>query len=156
MMTRISSQMTRFYKYVFPVLWFGFLAVSLITSIAIGAIAKRPFFLLVLCFMAIFGFFIFKRLIWNLADLVQDGGDFLMVKYRGYEERIPFTNIMNVSASTNRNPPRITLRLVSPGPFGSELSFSPIKPFSLNPFAKNPIAEDLIVRVHNAQTRRAS
>jgi len=155
MMTRISSQMTRFYKYVLPVLWFGFLAAFLTIPIATGAIAKAPFLLLAPLIMAIFGFFIFKRLIWNLADLVQDGGDFLMVKYRGYEERIPFTNIMNMSASTNRNPPRITLRLVNAGPFGSELSFSPIKPFSLNPFAKNPIAEDLIVRVHNAQIRRA-
>lgn len=154
-MTRISSQLTRFYKYVFPVVWFGFLAAFLVTTIASGATTRQPFLPLVPCFLAIFGFFIFRRLIWNLADLVQDGGDYLLVKYRGYEERIPFTNIMNVSATTNRNPPRITLRLVSPGPFGSELSFSPIKPFSLNPFAKNPIAEDLIVRVHNAQTRRA-
>src|SRR5665213_1264584 len=85
MMTRISSQMTRFYKYVFPVLWFGFLAAFLTIPIATGAIAKAPFLLLAPLIMAIFGFFIFKRLIWNLADLVQDGGDFLMVKYRGYE-----------------------------------------------------------------------
>ena len=155
-MTQISSQMTRFYNYVFPVIWVGILAVIVVTAVTSGAAVKTPFILLVPCLMVIFGLFIFKRLIWDLADVIQDGGDFLLVKYRGYEERIPLTNIMNVNASTNMNPPRITLRLVRPGPFGSEIAFFPIRPFSLNPFAKNPIAEDLMVRVHNAQTRRAS
>jgi hypothetical protein len=147
--------MTRFYKYVFPVIWFGVLAVIVIMSVISGAVVKAPIVLLMPCLMTLFGLFIFKRLIWDLADVVQDGGDALVVKYRGYEERIPLTNIMNVSVSTNMNPPRITLRLVRPGPFGPEIAFFPIRPFSLNPFARNPVAEDLMVRVHSAQTRRA-
>jgi hypothetical protein len=63
---------------------------------------------------------------------------------------------MNVSASTNMNPPRITLRLVQPGKFGSELAFSPTMSFTLNPFAKSGVAEDLIVRVDKARSRRAA
>ena len=60
---------------------------------------------------------------------------------------------MNVSSTTFSNPPRITLRLVKQGKFGKEIAFQPAG-FSLNPFAKNPIAEDLIVRVDDARTRR--
>jgi hypothetical protein len=154
-MTQISSRMTGFYKWVFPVFWLGGLVAFIVPVVLRGGAVKDPFFLLVPCVMAVFGFFIFKRLIWNLADQVQDGGDFLLVNYRGYEERIALSNIMNVNASTNMNPPRITLRLIQPGPFGSEVAFSPRTPFSLNPFAKSAVAEDLILRVHNAQTRRA-
>jgi len=58
---------------------------------------------------------------------------------RGVEEDIPLSN-----------------RLVTPGKFGTELSFSPIRRFWLNPFAKNPFGEDLIVRVDRARSRRVS
>ena len=154
-MTRISSRMTRFYKYGFPVIWLGFLAFFLVTVTRDGAVAKDPLALLVPCVMALVGTLVFKRLVWDLADSVLDGGDYLLVKNRGLEERIPLANIMNISASTATNPPRITLRLVNPGSFGAEVAFSPIKPFSFNPFARNAIADDLIVRVHDAKSRNA-
>ena len=59
------------------------------------------------------------------------------------------------------NPPRIVLRLVSPGKFGSEVAFFPQRSFTFNPFAKIPIAEDLIGRVYRAHaghglTRRST
>jgi hypothetical protein len=66
---------------------------------------------------------------------------------------VPLSNIMNVSASTNMNRPQVTLRLVKPGKFGSEVSFSPPSRFSFNPCAKHPIVEDLIVRVDEARRR---
>ena len=80
----------------------------------------------------------------------------LVVRNGSEEERIPLGNIMNVSASTNTNPPRITLRLVRPGRFGADVSFSPSSRISFNPFAKNPVAEDLIVRVDKARLGRAA
>lgn len=79
----------------------------------------------------------------------------MLVKNGSDEERVPLSNIMNVSASTNMNPPRITLRLVRPGRFGADVSFSPSSKISFNPFAKNPVVEDLIVRVDQARLRRA-
>jgi len=79
-----------------------------------------------------------------------------VVRNGSEEERIPLGNIMNVSASTNTNPPRITLRLVRPGRFGADVSFSPSSRISFNPFAKNPVAEDLIVRVDKARLGRAA
>jgi hypothetical protein len=130
-MTQLSSKSTFFYKRVFPILWFGFLAVFVATTFLGGAVEKNPMFLIVPCVMIVFGFILFRKLFWDLADQVDDGGDFLVVKYRGEEENVPLSNIMNVSASTNVNPPRITLRVVQPGKFGTEIVFSPKKAFTL-------------------------
>ena len=153
-MTKISSKHVFFYKKVFPVLWFGFLAVFVGVAIIAGAFSKAPLVLLGPGVMVVFGFFLMKYLVWDLVDEVYDGGDFLLVKNRGEEERVLLSNIMNVSATTNMNPPRATLRLVQPGKFGEEISFSPARPFTLNPFKKNPVVEDLIVRVDQARSKR--
>ena len=89
-----------------------------------------------------------------MADEVWDGGDHLLVKIGDQSEPVPLANIMNVSASTLVNPPRITLRLVSPGRFGQEISFSPLRNSMFNPFARNAVADDLIERVHRAKGLR--
>ena len=89
-----------------------------------------------------------------MADEVWDGGDHLLVKIGDQSESVPLANIMNVSASTLVNPPRITLRLVSPGRFGQEISFSPLRNSMFNPFARNAVADDLIERVHRAKVSR--
>ena len=154
-MNPISSKSLFITKKVFPLLWFGFLAFFIGNSIMDGAYVKAPMFLVIPSVMAVFGFFLMKKIVWDLADQVYDGGDFLLVRKSGVEDRVPLSNIMNVSASTNMNPPRITLRLVRPGKFGPEISFSPAAPFTLNPFAKNPVAEDLIVRADKARSNRA-
>jgi hypothetical protein len=153
-MKKISSRFTSFYKKLFPLAWFGFLVLFAVTAAMGGAIdAGEWMFFIVPGFMAIVGFVVMKKLIWDLMDEVHDGGDFLLISNAGEEDRIPLSNVMNVSASTNMNPPRITLRLAVPGKFGPEVSFSPQTKFSFNPFAKNAIAEDLIVRVDGARRR---
>jgi ankyrin repeat protein len=152
---QISSKYLFFTKKIFPLLWFGFLASFVFQALMNGTYEKDLMFLVVPCIMAVFGFFLMKKIVWDLVDDVYDCGDSLLIKGRGVEERVPLANIMNVSASTNMNPPRITLRLVQPGKLGSEISFSPATPFTLNPFAKNPVAEDLIVRVDAARAKRA-
>jgi hypothetical protein len=154
-MIRISSKLTRWYKYVLPLIWLGFLAFFVAVAISDGAATKNPLALTVPCVMALIGTLVFRRLVWDLADLVMDGGDCLLVKRGGLEERVPLSNIMNISASTSMNPPRITMRLVNPGLIGSEIAFSPVTRFSINPFARNAIADDLILRVHNAKSRSA-
>ena len=106
---------------------------------------------MVIIVTAVIGFFLMKKLIWSLVDEVHDGGDYRLVRKGGDEERVPLSNIMNVNASTNMNPPRVTLRLVKPGRFGSEVSFVLPRRFSFNPFAKHPVVEDLIVRVDKAR-----
>jgi hypothetical protein len=152
--TRLSSRRTFFVKRVFPVLWFGVLAFFVFIGVSTGAIAKDPTFLIIPILMSGIGLFVMKQLVWDLADEVFDCGHALLVKNRGEEELVPLSNIMNVNVSTYINPPRISLRLITPGKFGSEIAFSPITGFRLNPFAKNPVAEDLIVRVYQATSRR--
>jgi hypothetical protein len=144
--------MTLFYKYGFPAIWFGFLAFSIVATLSQGIAGKDPLFLIIPCVMILVGTLIFKRLVWGVADLVLDGGDYLLVKSRGIEERIALSNIMNVGSSSYTNPPRITLRLISPGSLGQEVAFLPSLPFSINPFARNTVADDLIFRVHNAKS----
>jgi hypothetical protein len=154
-MTKISSKSTFIYKRLFPILWFGFIAVFLAVALFSGAGQSDLLFLFVALGMGVFGFFLFRRLVWDLADEVLDAGDHLLVKRRGTEERIPISNIMNVSVSSYVNPIRVSLRLVKPGKLGSDVAFTPQAPFTLNPFAKNRVAEDLIVRVHRERTRGA-
>ena len=150
-MTRISSGATFWYKRVFPVLWFGFIAAFLIT-VTVSGLSKDDFpFLIAPLAMAALGFLLMKKLLWDLVDEVYDGGDFLLVKNRGEEERIPLSNIMNVSATTFTNPPRVTLRLVRSSKFGTEVVFSPATGWRLLPFSKIPIIDNLIVRVDRAR-----
>jgi hypothetical protein len=158
-MTKISSNSTFFYKKAFPILWFGFMAVCVGTTLLSGALGKDALFLLpgllIPCLLVGVGFLLFRKLLWNLADEVYDGGDFLLVRDRGEEDSVPLANIVNVNASIMINPPRVTLRLARPGKFGTEISFSPKARFTLNPFAKSQVAEDLIVRVDQARSRRS-
>jgi hypothetical protein len=154
MMKRLSARFSPLYKRAFPVLWFGVLALAVAAPLASGASRRDPLLLVVPCAMAAVGYLVMKKLLWDLVDEVLDGGDYLVVRNRGEEDRVPLSNIMNVSAATLVNPPRITLRLITPGKFGDEIAFSPATPFSLNLFARNAIAEDLIVRVHRARTAR--
>jgi hypothetical protein len=153
-MKRISSTWTFFNKKLFPLLWFGFLTFFVVTMVHTRVPNADPMFLIIPALMALFGFFLMKKLVWDLVDEVYDCGDFLLIRNRGEEDRVALANVMNVNASTFVNPPRITLRLRNPGKFGQEVSFSPVTGFSLNPFAKNQVAEDLIVRVDQARPRR--
>lgn len=136
--------------------WFGFLAFFVVTAGGLtlfgGPDYWRPeaiMFLVVPALMAFFGFGFFKKLIWDLADEVFDGGSFLLVRRSGVEEKIELRNIINVSASTLAAPQRITLLLRNPSSLGKEVSFSP--PMPMIPFARNSIADELIDRVDKAR-----
>jgi len=148
-MKQLSSDTTGFHKKVAPAIWFGVLA--LFGLFAIFGDRPQPFALVVLAFMAVLGLFTLKKVAWDLVDEVWDQGDALVVRKGGRECLIPLTNVMTISAPRMMNPPRITLRLVDPCPFGNEVSFFPKQQSGLNPFAKNEIAEDLIVRVDRAR-----
>ncbi|MFZ3322651.1 MAG: hypothetical protein WA190_09775 [Usitatibacter sp.] len=152
-MTRISSKQVYFLKWIFPVL---FLVVMLV-PIGIGLTVPRnpppvAIFFMPLVMIPIL-FLVLRKFVWDLMDEVYDGGDYLLVKKGDKEDRIALSNIMNVSATLMVNPPRVTLRLVNPSRFGKEVSFSPVRPVTLNPFARNTIADDLIERVDKARRK---
>lgn len=154
-MKKISSSLTVVTKKIFPAFWFGILAIFFIFSLTSGAADRDPMFLIVPVLMAVIGYFAVKKFVWILVDEVYDCGDFLIVRNRGDEDRIPLANVMNVDPSTFVNPPRITLRLASPSKWGTEVVFSPIRRSISNPFARNAVAQDLIVRVDRARRSRA-
>jgi hypothetical protein len=152
----ISSRQTFFIKRVFPIVWLAFLGLFSIMPLVLPTSGRSsppnlvPFVLVPIA-MAAFGAVLFRKLVWDLADEVSDGGDFLLVRKGSVEDRIRLANIMNVSTGFSTRPPRLTLRLRSPGKFGDEIAFIPMREFTFNPFARNPIAEDLIRRVDAAR-----
>ncbi len=152
--------MKRISQPVFVIKWFvpGLFVLVAIAMLSLAFLDERlkfnPVVLLGPVMVLTVGIIVFRMLVWDLADEVRDGGDYLLVRRGRIEERVPLTNIMNVSASVMVNPPRIELRLLEPNRFGNRIVFSPAKNGSLNPFARNAVAEDLIVRVDQARANR--
>ncbi|HEX3948982.1 MAG TPA: hypothetical protein VHW95_03920 [Steroidobacteraceae bacterium] len=102
--------------------------------------------------MVVIGFFVMKKLIFDLVDEVWDDGNSLLVKNRGQEQRIPLSDIRNVSYSPYMNPPRVTLSLRRPTVFGDQITFS--APLRFVPFATSPVIDDLINRIDTARQQR--
>lgn len=77
-MKKLTSKSTFFNKKIFPTIWFGFLAVFVITSQFAGAGGENSsgaIFVIMPFFMALFGYFIMKKLVFDLIDEVYDEGD---------------------------------------------------------------------------------
>jgi len=160
-MQRLSSRSTFFYKRVFPVFWFAFIAMTMVVMwIPHGVTHDRADIGLSLVppvLMAFVGYFIFKRLIFDLVDEVWLAGDYLLVKNRDDQVKVMLDNVMNVSASMMTNPPRISLTLrIESSHLGKIVSFMPAGPGGLFAvFRPNPIAQELIERVDAARRRAA-
>jgi hypothetical protein len=154
-MQRISSRWTFFYKRMFPAIWFGFLCLFLITQTFVGLRSGRfvivPFLLVPAAMMA-FGFFIMKKLIFDLVDEVWDDGDALVIRNRGDEVRVALSDIKNVNYSPFINPPRATLSLRKPTVFGEQITFC--APVRFIPFSMSPVISQLIERIDRARERR--
>ena len=56
--------------------------------------------------MAVFGFPLMKKLVWDPADEVYDCGDSLLVRKGGEEEGVPLSNIITVGAGVYEPTPR--------------------------------------------------
>lgn len=161
----ISSKQTFFVKRMFPILWLGIVGLGVAMPFLVPpkpknlAVHAPPpgIFMIVPAMMLGIGVLLFRKLIWDLADEVEDFGDYLRVRRGSIEERVKLADVMNVSMSQFTNPKRITLRLRKPGAFGDEVAFIPQAPvFRLNPFTRNAIAERLIRRVDQLRNDGAS
>ena len=153
-MRRLSSRATFWYKRIFPVAWFGILGLFIIVSLFGGfanANSGAPF-LLGPVVMIGFGFFIMKKLIFDLVDEVDDDGNGLIVRNGGRSDRIALSDVMNVNYSAYMNPPRVTLTLRKPSIFGDQVTFC--APLRFIPFATNPAIDELIRRID--ASKRAS
>jgi hypothetical protein len=155
-MRRISSQWTFFYKFIFPIVWVGFiiifLAVAVFAPTRSGQGLPIPA-LIVPIVMLVIGFTIMKKFIFDLADEVWDDGAALVVKKSGQEERIALSDIKNVNYSTMSSPPRVVLSLRRPSVFGDQVAFC--APIRFVPFATSPLIDDLINRIDVARQKQA-
>ncbi|MFZ2754151.1 MAG: hypothetical protein WAZ48_11970 [Lysobacteraceae bacterium] len=151
------SGATFFLKRVFPAIWLGFLMLFVIMGFVTGPHGKIDAlpFLLMPVVMAAFGVFMFKKLVWDLADDVSLAGDALIVRKGDIEERIRLADIMNVSVTQMTNPTRISLRLRKKCRLGDEIVFMPKSEFRFNPFARNKVGEQLILLVDRARQMEA-
>ena len=150
-MKKLTSKATFFHKRVFPFIWFGFLGVFLCVGLFTNASQNGPgiIFLVVPMGMAVFGYFIMKKLVWDLIDEVYDEGTSLLFRNGDKEVRVSLKDIKNVSYSTMTNPPRVTVSIRHKTVFGDELTFSP--PVSWVPFKKNADIERLIDRIDDTR-----
>jgi len=150
-MKKLTSKATFFQKRVFPFIWFGFLGIFLCVGLFANVAGNGPGFMFIVMpmLMAPFGYFVMKKLVWDLADEVYDDGTTLLIKNQGKEVRVSLKDIKNVSYSTMTNPPRVTLSIRYKTDLGDELSFSP--PASWIPFKKNKDIEELIDRIDQAR-----
>jgi hypothetical protein len=155
-MKRISSSWTFFYKRVFPAFWFGFCLLFLIVPWLVISTSSQslpiPFFF-VPALMIIIGFFIMRKLVFDLVDQVWDDGDTLLVRNRGEEQRVALADIKNVSYTPLMNPPRIVLSLRRTTAFGNQIAFC--APMRFVPFSSSPIINDLIDRIDAARQKPA-
>jgi hypothetical protein len=152
-MRLISSRLTFITKRVFPVVWFGFLALFVVGALASMG-TRQDFhveFLLIPVIMAAFGYFLMRKLVFDLVDEVWDAGSELVIRNGGTEEHVPLAEIMNISYSTSTNPQRVTLSIRRPTLLGTEITFVP--PSRFLPLSKSPIVDELIQRVDAARRR---
>jgi hypothetical protein len=153
-MRRISSRTTFFYKRVLPVAWFGFFLVFIAGIVlavwSSGRYPPLPFFIVP---VAVFGtvYFVMKKLVFDMVDEVLDAGDALVVRNRGQEERIAFSDIMNVNYTPFVSPPRVVLSLRRPSIFGNQVAFC--APIRFVPFSTSPIVDELVQRIDAARRR---
>ena len=153
-MPLMSSKMTFFYKRVFPIIWFGFLAAFFVIALVNGRtdpVSHLPN-LIIPAVMTIIGYRFMKKMAFNLVDEVFDVGDALLVKNGSQQEQIPLADITNISYAQMMNPPQVTLSLRQPTSFGDKVTFC--APTRLIPFATSPVIDDLIKRVDAARNRR--
>ncbi len=157
-MKKISSKMTVYYKVLYPVFWFGFLAIfslaSLLGSIFGGEGGPGPWFFLFPVFMALFGYVLFKHLVFDLIDEVYDAGDFLLFRNSGTVVKVFLKDIKNVNYVAIGSPRRITMIVRHETELGKELSFA--APASANPFKKSKDVAELIDRIDQARSAESS
>jgi hypothetical protein len=155
-MTKISSTFTYFNKRIFPVIWFSVVGFLVWESVRCSP-QGRPFQILLIpvLMMSVAGIVAMRKLIWSLVDEVYDGGEYLVVRNRGNEERVQLANIEKVDVRFSK-PPRITLRLAQSSPgLGKEIAFMPATGFRYSQFSPIEIADELVDRVDRARSGRA-
>lgn len=153
-MRRLSSSMTFFYKWVFPVIWLGLVGFGIVTGFFSEHVGQHPppdpMVVVIPIFMFVFGFFLFRRLLGGLVDEVTLDGDTLIVKKGDEQLRVSLAEVINVNSLNAVNPRRISLRLRNNTRLGRDIDFIPAgrRPLRFLGMTRlDPLAEELIDRI---------
>jgi hypothetical protein len=146
-MNKISSDGIRAAAIVSGILGLTLLAILMIVLVASGRAAKQPLLMSLLVFLALGIWLSMKKTVWNVVEEVLDGGDFLLLKKGNIEERVALSNISKVSAAVFWRPQKVTLSLLTPCKFGSEVSFIPNRQFRLLQGMESPLVDELRARL---------
>jgi hypothetical protein len=152
---RLSSAATPFLKFGVPVLGIGFLAVWTGIAVRSGPFEEVWMFPLFALLMLLIWAFVYYRFIWDVADEVMDGGDHLLVRRRGQQERIRLQDIINIAFERRQNGRRTVLRLARAGVFGDRIVFIPAMRLRFSFSVTDPEEEELIRRVDAARRAQA-
>jgi hypothetical protein len=152
-LVRLSSRWTYLQRRVFPIIWYGFLALFLGVSLVIRAKRKPgdeliPIWLFPLA-VAVFGFFGMKHFVFGLADEVWDAGSDLIVKNHGIERRVELKDIIDAKYTALLRRSRETLTLAEPPDGANVVTFRP--PFKFFPHTMPRIVMDLFLRIEAAR-----
>ncbi|HEY3859773.1 MAG TPA: hypothetical protein VGM47_09225, partial [Gammaproteobacteria bacterium] len=153
---RISSRMTGFYKRMFPILWFGLLALILVVMASMSR--RTPgvplVALLVPALIMVLGYFLFRKLLSDLMDEVWDNGKELIVVNEGHVEHESLANIVNVSYSGFTNPKRAVVMLRRPGRWGGKIAFIPLRSsIRILSLGDNEMIDELVRRADEARRK---
>ena len=142
------SRATYYQKKIFPIVWFGILGLIVCGALITGTVKSGPsiMFVLVPASMAVIGYLVMKKLLFDLIYEVYDERETLLFREKEKEVRVSLADIKNVSYSWMVRPPRVTLSIRYMTELGDKLSFSP--PAS---FIKNKDIEELIDRIDKAR-----
>lgn len=141
---RISNAfMTRWLKRSFPGMAFVLLGAMLV-----GGVFNRPFnpMSVVLAVGVIALAVVIQRaMIRHLADEVVDGGEYLLVRSDGIEEKVMLRDVLTVRRGFGNNPERLILTLRRPGRLGDTIAFIP-KGVRWFPYVEHPLGYELRTR----------
>ena len=151
-MQRISAPYTPPIK-IGPFVFFGLLGLLLFLLLMSGAYETSPMLLVGVGVMAVYGVCSMRASRRDCVDDVLDCGDYLLVRKSGEEDTVQLSNIINVNFSKNPEniSAQITLRLASPGKFGTEISFAPPPKIYWGFPPRSEIAENLLVPAEKAR-----
>jgi hypothetical protein len=142
-MRRISSRATLFQKRVLPIIWYAMPALLFWVAVVNRSLVAA----FIAVGLAVVFSFLFRELVWSLADEVLDCDDHLLVKKGAVQERIELSNVAFVGTVFESELIRLILR--EPSALGPEILFIAQTRFLF--FRSHPIIEELYLRAKAAR-----
>ncbi|MEM7430534.1 MAG: hypothetical protein AAF351_01215 [Pseudomonadota bacterium] len=148
-MNKRISKVPAFFKWLLPIFVIGVFVGVMVMMLTADNVAWPM--IAAIGMAGIIAALVFKKFVWDLVDEVYDGGDHLVFRDRGIEQKVALRDIQNIGYVGYTSPRRVTVTCRNSGKLGKELVFMPPVRVSLNPFSTPAMVTDLIERVDAAR-----